>query len=129
MNESDVWNQANYMEGENWVTIEVDEAPVVRMTHEGIKQRRYTLPAQATLLVRNSISSNSSAKHRKPSRVTPFLYATHQTTNRRCATSMKHYHPMRVSSRGLMKPGQDWDLEIRKAVKRAYIMPFPRFSE
>jgi hypothetical protein len=124
MDESDVWNEANYMEGEKWVTIEVDEAPVVRLTHRGIKTAEIHL-ARTT----HSLDSET-----RPYRVPNIedhrelrVFLCHSSDDK---PAVRDLYEALSSYKGInpwldeidLLPGQDWDLEIRKAVKRADII-------
>ena len=124
MDESDVWNEANYMEGENWVTIEVDEAPVVRLTHRGIKT------AQIYLARTTHPLDSETRSHRVPNiedhrELRVFL--CHSSDDK---PAVRDLYEALSSYKGIdpwldeidLLPGQDWDLEIRKAVKRADII-------
>lgn len=126
MNEIDVWNEANYMEGEDWVTIEVDEAPVVRLTHRGIKAAQVYL-AHTTQVV----NPESRSSRVLPPTIDNYgnlrVFLCHSSDDK---AAVRDLYKGLSSHKGIqvwldevdLLPGQDWDLEIRKAVKQADII-------
>ena len=126
MNESDVWNEANYMEGENWITIEVDEAPVVRLTHRGIKTAQ-TYLARTSQLVESETRSDRVLLPNIEDDQEVRVFLCHSSDDK---PAVRDLYKALSSYKGIrpwldeidLLPGQDWDLEIRKAVKRAHVI-------
>jgi hypothetical protein len=126
MDESDVWNEATYMEGENWVTIEVDEAPVVRLTHTGIKTAQIYL-ARTTHVLDSATRSHRVLAPNIGNRRELRVFLCHSSDDK---PAVRALYEALSSNEGIqpwidetnLLPGQDWDLEIRKAVRRADII-------
>jgi len=125
ISEREVWDEANYLEGENWLTIEADEAPLVRLTHTGIKTVKTRLARTSRLTDHESLTDvpQQIIEDHRELRVFLCHSLDDKPAVRDLHKALKLYNGIQPWLDEIdLLPGQDWDLEIRKAVKRADIV-------
>ena len=121
----EVWDEADYMEGKGWIKIEVDEAPLVRLTHAGIKAAESFLPRE-TARETAAPPAPSTARPSGKSQLRVFL--CHSSGDKpavrdlydRLSSAADYIAPW-LDEEDLL-PGQQWEEEIPKAVRESDVV-------